>query len=320
MIILGLLKLTYNKWRLRKYTAVAENKAAVRREMQHTVSVKRGRSQRQKIPFGVRALESGIEVDGVWISGTNTPSTMPGSPNIAAMKPQPAHKDYSPEASSSASETSRIEVPQPVHGYSVTNHSSGISNRVSAPVDRPVSSEAQHKKPHPSEHQSLGRPTYQPRRSSHLRFSNSLDAENSEALAALEGRTRAADRKGKRPEGKYNSLTQKRFNANSGTAQDLTPQERNIVTQHRGLAILRAHPAARTTMMCTSRSNLDGPRTATFIPALANPHKLVPLTLTIPKDTSPKHTSPLSSILLQAIPNHIWTKWVDCTSEIEKAG
>ena len=287
----------------------------MRREMQHTVSVKRGRSQRQKVPFGVRALESGIEVDGVWISGTNTPSTMPGSPNIAAMKPQPPQKDYTPEASSSASETSRIEVPQPVHEHPGTKYSSGISKKVSAPVDRPVSSERQQKKPHPSEHQSHSRPTYQPRRSSQLRFSNSLDAETSEALAALEGRTRVADYKGKRLEGKYDSLTQGGLNANPGTAQDLTPQERNIVTQHRGLAILRAHPAVTITMMCTGRLNLDGPRTAAFIPALARPHKLVPLKLTTPKDTSP-----LSSILLQAIPNHIWTKWVGCTSEIEKAG
>lgn len=294
---------------------MAENKAALRREMQHTASVKRGRSQRQKVPFGVRALESGIEVDGVWISGTNTPSTMPGSPNIAATKPQPPHKDYSLGASSSASETSRIKIPQPVHGHPGTNYSSGISNKIPAPVDRPVSSERQHNKPHPSEHQNLGRPTYQPRRSSQLRFSNSLDAENSEALAALEGRTRAADHKGKRPEGIYDSLTQKGFNANWGTAQDLTPQERNFATQHRGLAILRAHPAVKTTMMYTGRSHLDGPRTVTFIPALASPHKLVPLTPTIPKDTNP-----LSLILLQAIPNHIWTKWVDCTSEIEKAG
>ena len=193
--------------------------------MQHTASVKRGRSQRQKVPFGVRALESGIEVDGVWISGTNTPSTMPGSPNIAAMKPQPAHQDYSPETSSSASETSRIEVPQPVYGYPGTNHSSGISNKISAPVDRPVSSERQHKKPHPSEHQNLGRPTYQPRRSSQLRFSNSLDAENSEALAALEGRTRNADHKGKRPEGRYDSLTQKGSNADLGTGSDSSGEE-----------------------------------------------------------------------------------------------
>ena len=201
------MKLTYNKWRLRKYTAVAETKATLRREMQHTASVKRGRSQRQQIPFGVRALESGIEVDGVWISGTNTPSTMPGSPNIAAIKPQPAHREHPAEPSSSNSEMSRIEIPQPVHGYSGLNSSSGPSYKTST-VDRPVSAERQHKKPMPSDHHSLGRPTYQPRRSSQLRFSNSLDAENSEALAALEGRTTAASAKGKRPEGKYICLWQ----------------------------------------------------------------------------------------------------------------
>ena len=195
------MKLTYNKWRLRKYTAVAETKAAFRREMQHTTSIKRGRSQRQQIPFGVRALESGIEVDGVWISGTNTPSTMPGSPNIAAMKPQPAHGEHSREPSSSTSESSRIEVPQPTYGYSGMNHSSGPSHQIPSLVDRPVSSERQHNKPPPSEHQSHGRPTYQPLRSSQLRFSDSLDPQNSEALAALEGRTAVAGAKGKRPQG-----------------------------------------------------------------------------------------------------------------------
>lgn len=202
------MKLTYNKWRLRKYTAVAETKATLRREMQHTASVKRGRSQRQQIPFGVRALESGIEVDGVWISGTNTPSTMPGSPNIAPMKPQPAHGEHSAEPPSSNSEMSRIEIPQPVHGYPGMNRPSGPSYKPSATVDRPVPAERQHKKPIASDPHNLSRPTYQPRRSSHLRISNSLDAENSEALAALEGRTTASGAKGKRPEGKCSCLCQ----------------------------------------------------------------------------------------------------------------
>lgn len=208
VIFLGLIKLTYNKWRLRKYTAVAETKAAVRREMQHTASVKRGRSQRQGIPFGIRALESGIEVDGVWISGANTPSSMPGSPNIAAMKPKPARRDHSPEASSSTSEMSRIEIPQPVHGYPNNprmNHSAGPSYKLPTPIDRPVASEQQHIKPPTSDHQSHGRPTYQPRRSSQLRYSDSLNPEDSEAFAALEGRTMAADRNGKRPEGSESS-------------------------------------------------------------------------------------------------------------------
>lgn len=195
------MKLTYNKWRLRKYTAVAETKATLRREMQHTASIKRGRSQRQQIPFGIRALESGIEVDGVWISGTNTPSSMPGSPNIAAMKPQPAHRDHSVERPSTASDMSRLEIPQPAHGYPDMSHSTGPSYKIPTLVDGPVSSERQDNKPPTSDHQKRGRPTYQPRRSSHLRFSNSLNPEDSEAFAALEGRTMAADADGKRPKG-----------------------------------------------------------------------------------------------------------------------
>ena len=221
--------------------------------MQHTASVKRGRSQRQQIPFGVRALESGIEVDGVWISGTNTPSTMPGSPNIAAMKPLPAHGEYSPESSSSTSETSRIEVPQPVHGYSGINNSSSLSNKTPTPVNRPMSSERQHNKPPLSDHQSHGRPTYQPRRSSQLRFSNSIDPQNSDAFAALEGRTTAVHANGKRPEGDNTQLCMEKFNADLMTAQDPTHQEKSIATPHRGLAILRTHPAVRTMVMRFNR-------------------------------------------------------------------
>lgn len=197
------MKLTYNKWRLRKYTAIAETKAALRREMQHTASVKRGRSQRQQIPFGIRALESGIEVDGVWISGTNTPTSMPGSPHVAAMRPQPAHRDLSPDASSSASEMSRIEIPQPVHGYPGMSNSAGPSSKIPRSFDRPISSERQHGKLPTSDHQSGGRPTYQPRRSSQLRFSNSFNPEESQAFATLEGRSMTADRNGKRPEGEH---------------------------------------------------------------------------------------------------------------------
>ena len=209
------MKLTYNKWRLRKYTAVAETKASLRREMQHTTSVRRGRSQRQQIPFGVRALESGIEVDGIWISASNTPgSSMPGSPKIAAMRPQPGHSEHYPEATSSTSEMLRIEVPQPVYGYPGVNASSGPPHKISTSVDRPVSSERQHNKRPFSDYQSQGRPTYQPRRSSHLRFSNSLDPQNSEALSALEGRRTVADAYGKRSEGEQSPLCLQRPNAN----------------------------------------------------------------------------------------------------------
>lgn len=185
--------------------------------MQHITSVKRGRSQRQQIPFGVRALESGIEVDGVWISGTNTPTSMPGSPNIAAMKPQPAHQGLSSQARPSTSEMSRIEIPQPVHDHPGVTHSAGTSQKAPIPFDRLGSSERQHSKPPTSDHQSRGRPTYQPRRSSHLRFSNSQDPEDSEAYATLEGHTATGGRNGKGAEGEHVGLCLERYVAKLNT-------------------------------------------------------------------------------------------------------
>lgn len=294
------MKLTYNKWRLRKYTAVAETKAALRREMQHTTSVKRGRSQRQQIPFGVRALESGIEVDGVWISGANTPSSMPGSPTIAPMRPQPAPRDHSPETSSSSSETSRIEIPQPVHGYHGTKQSAGPSSKVHAQHDRP--SERQHSKPPTFDHQNHGRPTYQPRRSSQLRFSNSLDPEDSEAFAALEGRTTAGQTNGKRLEGEHIPRVVRSY-TNLTIAQDPTRQAKNAGTSHRGLATLRTHLVASIIMTQISRPNPNDRQTVISILLLASLRISVPPTPTIPTDTS------LSSLILwQAVLNHVWTK------------
>lgn len=257
----------------------------------------------QQIPFGVRALESGIEVDGVWISGTNTPNSMPGSPNIAAIKSQSAHRDHSPDASSSTSEMSRIEIPQPVHGYPVINRSAGPSyKKTPTPVDRPLPSERQHSKPPTSDHQNHGRPTYQPRRSSHLRFSNSLSPEDSEAFATLEGRSMTADRNGKHPEGEDIPLCLARFHANIKTTQDPTHQKKKFESPHRGLATLRTHLAARTTATRTSQLNLNGPQTVISILHLASLRKFVHPTRTTPNDTS------LSSlILLQVTPNHTWT-------------
>ncbi|KAF2639861.1 hypothetical protein P280DRAFT_51358 [Massarina eburnea CBS 473.64] len=85
-ILLGLCKLRYDTIRMRKYTKVDKGKTAQSPEMleaQLQVVPKE-----DDIPFGIRAIESGIEVDGVWISRSNTP------------------------AGSSASSISRVELPR----------------------------------------------------------------------------------------------------------------------------------------------------------------------------------------------------------------
>jgi hypothetical protein len=45
-------------------------------------------AQFDEIPFGIRALQRGIEVEGVWVSQTNTP--IPGSPVTSAFPSPPA--------------------------------------------------------------------------------------------------------------------------------------------------------------------------------------------------------------------------------------
>lgn len=74
-IFLGFLKLWYDRSKLRKYTKVEKGKRAATPEMLEAQPVQQVHAEEMKddIPFGVRAIESGIEIDGVWISRSNTP-------------------------------------------------------------------------------------------------------------------------------------------------------------------------------------------------------------------------------------------------------
>ncbi|KAK3113628.1 hypothetical protein LTR53_008896 [Teratosphaeriaceae sp. CCFEE 6253] len=69
VVLAGALKLLYTHWRLRKYTVVAE-KERKEQTLQRQMSQRR---RHDEIPFGIRALESGIETEGVWVSRPNTP-------------------------------------------------------------------------------------------------------------------------------------------------------------------------------------------------------------------------------------------------------
>ena len=172
----GCIKLVYNHYRIRKYTQLAAERAQIRQQLQRTVSVSNGRGK--DVPFGVRALESGIEVDGVWISGSNTPAgstpahSAPGSPTLGAMAEGSkfeSHEKIASDRASLPSQITRIEIPQPAHGLDAV--------RIPHPPPGNI------------------RPSYQPRRSSGLRFSNSHElyiddlGDQAAALAALEGRS-----------------------------------------------------------------------------------------------------------------------------------
>jgi len=69
------LKLWYDTNKLKKYSKVDKGKRAATPEMLEAQPVTAVSVEtKDDVPFGIRAIQSGIEVDGVWISRTNTPA------------------------------------------------------------------------------------------------------------------------------------------------------------------------------------------------------------------------------------------------------
>ena len=170
MIILGIFKIAYEHWKLRKYTKVAEAENARKREMEHRASVKARRAKETHVPFGVRAIESGIEVDGVWISRSNTPDTVrQGSPSSSILDTSKSAEELRQAAPQSGPE---IQMPQPTRGR--------------ARLEKPKNPLMQQGRASISpENPARGRTSYQPKRSSGLRYSNSQDAVDMVTLSSF---------------------------------------------------------------------------------------------------------------------------------------
>ena len=203
---LGCVKLVYNHWRLRKYIAVAASKREQTQEIKRVASVKRRKGQ--DVPFGIRAIESGIEVDGVWISKSNTPviSVTGSPPSSVEFEPCASTTVHSVHGLPSTSSIPQLEIPQPAHGYP------GASSSRFSPSFRDPSQHSEYagsvesvydwRSSAGSNTAPQGRQTPNPRGSSHLTPSNPYMFRNSATLAALEGRELATKASIKSPEGK----------------------------------------------------------------------------------------------------------------------
>ncbi|KAH7130587.1 hypothetical protein B0J11DRAFT_255252 [Dendryphion nanum] len=128
VFILGLIKLRYNALKLRKYTKVEKGKKAQTPEMLEAQPVRLDSADTSpEVPFGVRAIESGIEVDGVWISRTNTPVGSSRSSMVDLKLPR-SHN------------SSNLELPKAAYASS----SRDSSRAPSSAFDRAVSAERVH--------------------------------------------------------------------------------------------------------------------------------------------------------------------------------
>ena len=151
------------------------------------------RERKNDVPFGVRAIESGIEVDGVWISRGNTP--VPGSPvSLATRSPQKQQRSgHGSSALGSMSSIPDLSMPQPAQPIAkpASGRSTNASSRSASPDSRfersRGSSIASHSprrglSPQPGgDFVSHRRQSYRPRQSSHLRYSNGGDLGSSES-------------------------------------------------------------------------------------------------------------------------------------------
>jgi hypothetical protein len=168
-IFLGFCKLWYDRSKIRKYSKVDKGKKAATPEMLESQPVQQVHAEEMKddIPFGVRAIESGIEVDGVWISRSNTPV---GSSRASIISENRLPRSFN---------NSALELPQ------MSYASSRGSSAAPSSFDRAVSAERL-----PTNDSRSGSPpnqVYQGRPGpSSARYSQSNLASNSTALQNLE--------------------------------------------------------------------------------------------------------------------------------------
>ena len=162
----------------------------------------------QDIPFGVRAIQSGIQVDGIWQSKDSTP--IPGSLKLSHMRNNSSHLSKSQNASRVC-----LNVPQ-------TTSSRGRSSE--GPIESvtllPVgkfkvedikAGEAKATRGH--------RPSYKPRRSSHLRYGSHGETTcNEDTLYQLEDKAVLELERSQRPSGTRDAVVE--GDASSGAAAD----------------------------------------------------------------------------------------------------
>ncbi|KAF1982902.1 hypothetical protein K402DRAFT_183216 [Aulographum hederae CBS 113979] len=116
VVTVGYSKSRYSIYQLKRKRRSLEEARASGDPMEQLARI--GDLERQ-IPFGIRALESGVEVEGVYISRSNTPAVTPihGSPSSSA--PESLNGDHGPPNAYprlSSSDIPFLDLPQPKHG------------------------------------------------------------------------------------------------------------------------------------------------------------------------------------------------------------
>ena len=107
MLLYALCVLGWNRWTMSKYTATET------KEREEEAEVYPMLHKDDDIPFGARALERGIGVEGIWVSDPNTPTQSPVPSRPASPVPRSLHETVDTPSSSVESQSSLIN-PKPM--------------------------------------------------------------------------------------------------------------------------------------------------------------------------------------------------------------
>ena len=189
----------YKIRKVRKYTALEEARVGPGEELGQIDRVTP--EDAQEAPFGSRALEAGIEIEGVYISKPNTPaSSIPNTPrSSAAVESSSSLNNIHPDLPSDTNGVPTITIPPPVLGQTgffrpkPTNYSRPSNSYLEPPrllVDR----RARTGSPTP-EGGFRGRNRNRPRTHSNVGYSDPQDFGNDGNIAQVGGRGYRSNRK-----------------------------------------------------------------------------------------------------------------------------
>lgn len=169
-------KLVWMNRFVKRQEVMDEEKRARIQELRRSGQIVEG-PKGHDIPFGIRAIQSGVQVDGIWISSnTNTP--VPSEIKL--------------QHGSASSSEGTIEASESSRGYKTPV--SATSPRSSRPISRQEhfdsglnETNSEHASGNPSVESHNNRRSYQPRKSSQLRYDNH-GVYDEETLGQLEGK------------------------------------------------------------------------------------------------------------------------------------
>lgn len=145
----------------------ADNESAINEKEQQKVL--------NMVPFGIRALEFGVEVKGIWTSWPHTTTITPEASTPTTLLPSPALNGScmlpqfdgthpsppSPSVRSSSSTISHLEIPQPAHTRA-GDHSNARRTKIDCEEPSPSQKELTDSGSLDCTSSMRGRPAYQP--------------------------------------------------------------------------------------------------------------------------------------------------------------